>query len=384
MNTRRGNRRRFIKGIGAGTAGLLAGGAFATTGTAQRNTRIVTARGGPKDEVRDTQKVPEKWLAHERAMEAVHAKLSNKFLKKDSVQAVYLGVSNRTDGGVYYSEPVLSVKHDATQAEFDQLPDSLAEAEFSQPKGAVVSTIQKEHSRPPRHAACTGTVHPYSFDGGLYVSPGGGSYGTGGFRMYNDGEEYLLTARHVAVDSCSVDTSAKLYDHNNDLIGSVADGHKNHDWVLVKADSSRDLSNDIWYDGGKNIAVSGYKTNDGVKALKGQTNAVRSQGATTGYTYGTVGGQNFTGSNLDEPHYCTRFVDNGVRIETSSSQGDSGGPTWEPQDDGTAHVVTFLSLLYGNTTGSTNSCGGTNDIWSDRIGWAIWRIVNNNPYHVGY
>lgn len=378
------DRRSFMKGIGAGTVGLLTSGVSIVAGSTDGNVRIVTARGGPKNEVRDTQKVPSKWLANEQAIDTVHRKLRKKLLANDSVQAVYLGVSDRTDGGVYYSEPVISVKYDASQAEFDRLPDSLAEAGVDRPKQAVVSGIQKERSRQPRHGNCTGTAHPYSFDGGLYVSPGSG-YGTGGFRMYNDGKEYLLTARHVAVDGCTIDTSAKLYDKNNELIGTVADGHKNHDWVVVKCDSSRNLSNDIWYDGGKNIAVSGHKTNNGLKALKGQTDAVQSQGVTTGYTTGTVTGQNFTGSNTDAPHYCTRFIDNGVRVRTDSSKGDSGGPTWEPQDDGTAHVVTFLSLLYGNTTGTTSDCGGgTNDVWSARVGWPIWRIVNNNPYNVGY
>lgn len=370
-------RRQFLQ-----TSGVSAVATFAsrpTLGKVDRKTRIVTARGGVNHEVRQTTKVPKIWRSHELEMRNITKSLAELYLDNKFVISVGRVASDTQIGGFTATQPEITVANSTTQSETDTIPESLSDIGIDS-QNTLVDQIKIRTDSGDGSPVCEGftTVDPYP--GGIAIYSDGDEWGggTSGYRMYDDYDTYILTANHVLTSDCDLSTNyAEAYDGS--IIGPVVDGHKYHDWALVRADSIdiSSIAGYIWYDGGNRAWIDGYKTQSGLETLVGESSAVRKQGKTTGYQYGTVVGMNnwYTAD-------CFSMDGDGVGVEVDTAKGDSGGPIWEYDSaNDVAYVITQAS--YGVNKSGTVSCHSTHDLYKKCHGYAAYKIVNSNPYYIG-
>lgn len=391
------NRRKVMKSLGAGGITMVPGATASVAGNVGRQVRIVTARGGPKDEPIETRKVPVKWVQHNKSLRSLNKAVAEQFGHLDHVQSVYLGGSSQSTDGLVFQEQVIEATPDATQEEVESLPGTLSEAGVKVPSDVTIENIRVEQAGSvPTLTGCedAGTLTKDPYPGGLYIKPvNNDGRGTAGFRVYHDdGTEYVLTSNHVVAQtgdgSCDVSSdSVKAYEHQDDLIGPVTDGHALHDWALVDAanytniDDSHDvtdISNEIWHNGGDTVTIGGYWTMSGLGTIMDVNGAAKKQGVSTGYTEGTLRGKNVW--NADQ-NGCYRSDFNGVKVEAEAVEGDSGGPLWS-ESNAEAKIIGF-TVLKGGSTLYTESCSG-NEVQEYALGYSAGPIISNNSeYHIG-
>jgi len=354
-----------------------------------RSTRIVTDRAGLQNEAVQTRRVPKKWLNHERAVRRINKKVGRTVQNKEFVKSIYIGGASKSTDGLLYAQLVIEVNEKATESQVDALPRSIEEAGVSAPADMEFTDIRIERTEGEYKKACAnGNFANDPYPGGIYIeSPNTVGRGTSGYRMTDGSQEYIISAAHNFA-SCEIDTSVKARAHHGGdgtypEIGTVADGHKVHDWALIEPSSTDidDIEKKIWHGEGNNesdgakTTVGAYKTKDGLSAIKGQT--VWKQGTTTGYEGGTFKGYSSNANNLG----CIRMDWGGARAAINTAKGDSGGPMWDyVMKDGSevASVITQIALRTGSVIAS---CNGT-DVYEYGVGWPTFRIVNNTGYRI--
>jgi hypothetical protein len=373
------NRRNILKTMGTSIAGASL--AVHTVGASPRGKRVVTARTGLNNEPSESRRVPMKWYQHEFAMARTVSRLKKYLNEQKYIKEIYNGPSDQTTDGLYYTQPYVVIDEDAPATVESEVPSTVG----ADNSDIHVSSVRTKRTRGNiRQHSCTGNFDLDPFPGGLRIrNANEESVGTAGYPCHDDnGTNYILTCNHVVTTGCTVDTDVTVKSNDGEELGTPADGGESHDWAVVEFnDKDIDtISNEIYTEFGS-VTPTDYKTYWGVSSLIGNNGAVRKQGVTTGTDTGTIKGQNWCGSNVDDPLFCTKYPCNAIKTETPNAGGDSGGPILEPTSDG-ANVITQVTLAAGNDTGNTASCNGAS-IYSATAGWPAYEIFSNNPYAVG-
>jgi hypothetical protein len=287
------------------------------------------------------------------------------------------------DGGVYYCQPEISVRPDATAEEIATLPESLKESQVRVPNDLVVSDIAIRRMNGEFTLAdvdCYDEVTDSPFPGGLKIKTSTSSsyqMGTSGFMVFDDTSEYLYTANHVLMDDCDCCiASSHAYDDNDNDLGYVSDGHKNHDWCVVER-SDGGYGNTIQYEENE-IELHGWVTENGIDSLQGDTDAIRQQGVISGYQTGTVKGDQASFYDFD----CVAMSGTAVKLgfPDYAREGDSGGPYWWPNSDGNWAITVHTGFEEGD--GTYSGCGHSGEKGNPAYGYPVWRTFNNTNYGI--
>lgn len=380
-------RRSVLKIGGAATlSGTLAGN---VAGEADRKKRVVTDRG-PGREVLTTTKVPKRWRKAELGVEDAISEVYNYLQEQDHefVQTVGSHITNNQIAGRDSSRACITINESASSGQEEQLPDKLSDIGIDTGPGVPEEIITVREPDDMTSVSCEGAKTGSTFYGGWRVKEapdpdGGQSRGTGGFPFHDsNGNTYLSTANHVLTDggkTCNVGGDA--YDVDDNYIGYPDTVQQDHDWAIIGLDSNSypdSFSNDIWYDGGFTAPVTGYKTDSGIRNLKGDTGEIRAQGFVTGFTYGTV-----VENNTFYIGGCYAGDGNDIKTKGTSdtwvANGDSGGPIWDFVN-GEVRAITHAAKAQDNT--GTHSCGDA-DIFKKNHGYSFEAIINNNPFDIG-
>lgn len=373
------HRRSLLKSSGVGAFSLLGLGLgnISHFKTVDRTTRIVAARRGVKAEPIYTKKVPKRWLNHQKAIRNVTEQLWKQFGEKSFVDSISYSATDRMEGGVYYSEPEITVRPDTTDDQLSALPDALEQTQATRSHALVGSDIKVRRMNGEFVAAdvdCHDDVTALPFHGGIEIQDASRDMtGTSGCRATDGDSQYLYTANHVVADACHIGTGW-VNDTHGDPLGHGANGHKTHDWVMINEKETR-YSDYIWHNDGL-AKVHGYATQDGMESIQGQKGTLRFQGKVSGYQDAHVkgGGATKIGS-------CMKWFGSAIKIGMPDygRQGDSGGPFWWPTSSGN-HIVTVLSGV--ETTGSYTGCGLSGLKGRPAYGYPFWRIANNTKFTI--
>lgn len=375
-------RRSVLKKSGIGAFGFGTLTKKLGLSTFDRSTRIVTTRAGLKSEAVSTKKVPMKWLEHQRTVRKVTDRLRQVWEDVPFVGSVAYVPSNRMDEGVYYGQPEISVRPEATDEQIATLPESLEDSQLQVPSKLKVSDIAVRRMNGEftlGDVDCYDEVTDSPFPGGLKIkndNDGSYSMGTAGFMVFDDTAEYLYTANHVMkkCDCCVPSTNA--YDENDNYLGSVVDGHKNHDWCVIER-SGGGYGNTIQYEENE-IELHGWVTENGIDNLQGNTNAIRQQGVISGYQTGTLKGDQASFGNGN----CASMVGNAVKLgfPDYAREGDSGGPYWWPNSDGNFAITVHAG--FEEFDGTYSGCGHSGEKGNPAYGYPVWRVFNNTNYAI--
>lgn len=372
----RPGRRKVLKAI-SGTAAVPLVTRTVTGTTDNETVKIITARGGPNDEPIERKTVPAVWRNHELAMRQVNAQIARRYGHLPNVVSVARGPSTRSHNGFRFTQQIIRVQAGTSSSVRPRLPSTLDVADVSVPSSVVVRDVRIEEvsDRPTLTASpCTGKESPDPYPGGLFLGRAqAADFGTAGYRVYDNSTEYVLTANHVLTDDCKV-ANSRGEKYNDIDLGAVADGHAVHDWALVPPRSFQSIKNAIWTESGE-WPITGYKTRSGLEALIGEDVVLKKQGVMTGYLDATLESIDDCSSTT-----CVRMDCEGFRVNSYAAKGDSGGPVWEFASGGDALIVGHG--VFGRNSLGTGTCSST-EVFDKAIGWPAYKIVNNNPYHIG-
>ena len=343
-----------------------------------RSTRIVAARGGLSARPRVTRTVPSKWYDHQRALRRVLERLRTRFENDANVRGLSYVPSERTAEGFPYCRPEITVYPTADQSRIAELPQSLKEVGVHVPAAIVNTDISIRRANGAfvyNGFDCEQHLTRYPTSGGLYFQNSHGYFGTTGFRVYDQTDEYMYTANHVVASGncrCCVPNDS-VFDATGVLIGTVDDGSKLTDWITLRGKWDKR----IWR-GNRMIDVDGWVTRDGLDSLLGETSAIRQRGVISGFQTGTL---TAIGAVNNSPS-CTEIYGPSVRLNFPGyvRDGDSGGPIWWPNVDGN-YLITVLSG--SENRGTYSKCGVGGDRGNPAYGYAVWRTFGATGLRCG-
>lgn len=367
------SRRSVLKQSSVGAASL---GLVGVAPSVTRRERVAIARGGLDNEVRSTETVPRAWLRHEDALEPVQSRLSALLRRQKSfVNGVRVTAGDKSVGDTSYSKLEVQVDHDATAAQIASLPDSIGESPVS--GSAAIKLTEIGVKRDPEQLVAGGCPsnqkYDSSFPGGYWIEQGS-TVGTSGYEVYDQDKdrELMLTANHVVANDCSLGSGNTVTDHDGTTIGSgTNEGNYGTDWICLKSDSDNDWGQQI-YSSGSKTSHDGYVTKNGAKVIDSKGYIVENFGSFTGYDSGTIAGRTESGSTG-----CVNLIDQAVVVNCQMGDGDSGGPIWFDNSDGT-FVIGHNSLYKDN--GSKSCQGLSGDYGPKSWTFPFFRIQSNNAH----
>lgn len=373
-----GSTRRDVLKSGAAVGGL--GGLLTVSGSGADRVRVVTARGGRNNEVRDTERVPKRWKAHTNAIQNKIEIVAPTILARSFVNSVSLTTTDLSEKGYTYSKIAITVDEGTRQELKNELPSDLSDLGQSDTKIQLQDFEIREGSRDVTSLCETG-VDDKTHECGWRVWSGNNQFGTAGYPMEDSAGKYLLTANHVFADVCNGTPKYDCENDNHDRIGDYDSNNVDHDWVAMKVEQDgevENITNYIWYDGGASDAfVDGYKNETGIAAMLDDVDRAKSQGSTTGYTEGTV-----TDHKTYKITPCYSMDGYGVKTKIRVGEGDSGGPIFDLRN-GNAYAVTFNSFTTSSSVGTKQCAGYSNKLFDYNHGFGVYPIPNNTSYSIG-
>jgi hypothetical protein len=198
--------------------------------------------------------------------------------------------------------------------------------------------------------------------------------GTIGCRVQYNGDEYMMSARHMFVGTadnayCKSSTNTMTWEKGGDTIGVLSEEFQEKDASLLQPNSEHDS---IGYsDGivGESGRVVGRVTRDGLKYLNGKkSETVHKQGAVTGSESGHI--REIQGS--EECLNPIQNIINTVRSSTDQKKGDSGSIVYykEPQSSSDDHLYAAHLTSFGIDDGTNDAKGSSASILYKNHG--IW------------
>lgn len=339
---RSGNNKKITRRSTLKILGGSALGSVASVGVVQGTSTVTIPEHVEGDEVVSTRKVPKPWYEHMRNAEEAVSKAHSRFGEKDGIFFIGLGVSKARFGG--------------TRGFFIDIEET---EEYSGGKPDRIDGIPVKFSKAPKNwgKGCT-NFELSSVDGGICVTnETDGGWGSNCSRVHFNGNEYMLTARHIFNGTCN-DASAigevagQRSSPNSGAthrdIGTIEGEHVKQDWAYYDASlTSESITAEI-DDNSSYPIVRGYVARETVKNMASNGETVHNMGTNTGLTSGAV-------KNIDAyfTYDCANFGYDGVRTHCDFGEGDSGGPTFDYANQGdSAYLVNITTHGYkSNYTG---------------------------------
>jgi len=336
-------RREYLKG----SAGAVLPFTFSSFQSKKTDKiKIVTQKN--KDGVEKREEVPRSWYQRVKAVRRAQKALKKRYANTEGIVDIVRSPAEERFG----DKRGLKISVEIDPASFKgTLPSSES--------GIPVATREVKEGVPLSCDGFTGNINPAR--GGIACSgEQDGTLALGVNKSSASADDLVLTASHLWGDCEEAVVGSSMYQGGNKY-GTVAEHNVDNDWAIVDGadgtfgdeestgkirDENGDWPVDAWYNqnGLDNLASS-------------ETETVYSMGTTTGQTEGTVKnagvGNTFSG--------CVTYDDKGVNCELKNAEGDSGGPIYNYNDDGTKAVMVGMNSWGSGYDGKT-SCRGASDL----------------------
>lgn len=316
-------RRTYMSNLGAVGVGL--GPVLSVREEGDRKEIVVTRNAdGPTE----TTRVPLDWYRHMKHAEKVADRLTDHLINEPGVASVGIGTAESSIGGMRRKAIEVGLHGDSTPV---AIPDRV--------EGIPV---QVDRNVSVEYHCYTGSYN--TLKGGISCEdPDGVVEGNICCRVYDGGNEHILTVRHLftsdesaCTDGHTVFEGTSVY-RNGNSIGTIADGSVEHDIVWATPDSNNDINGRIV---DESAPVSGHVTKSGVSTFASNSQSVDFRGRKSCQTTHNV-------QSYDNTLSCDSGVVLTELIHFDSSDlvelGDSGGPFYHVNSSGDACITGILS-----------------------------------------
>lgn len=363
------SRRSFMGAVGS--AAIFGGTAFAR---GIDTVEIPYIKSG--DEVLVRKEVPKPWYQQVQRSKDAQERAFTKFANEAGVAGVSLARGKDTFGG----KPGHRIRLHVDPDEFNgAVPDQVNDVD-----------VETAEARDEHLQSC---VHYDDFSdvqGGItteaYWEENGEEYlgyGTTCLRVEIEGDDdntqYMLTAHHLWPDNCT-QVSNEWALQNGSELGGVADSDVETDIALIQRTNSNKSFEGGINDETFNWDVSGYYTESSVSDMMSEgRDDLRSMGVTTGVTKGAIEDMNYYNSNS-----CITWQGEGVVLDASSAEGDSGGPMYGLEEYfGNQYAVMLGLNSVGFNDAGTTQCtagvaSGDDRVKTAYIGGTGWYHLEEN------
>lgn len=333
-------RRTALKVVGSVTSTIAGVG---IVGASTEDTTKITVTRNSEGPVRRKQ-VPQSWYDHLQHVNDVLQSVKEEYFSQKGVETICQVSGEETYGGKKGFNIRVEIDKDNFEGE---IPDSK--------RGVDINTIE---SMPKGLGACQGiddSIDPVL--GGVVVEEEAGT-SCGGFgstftTVYDEvvGADRMLTTGHL-FGACSNDINGTAVEQGGRDFGHVDRYDANADWATI-APNNKSMTNTskIREGDGDEYEVNAWYTDTGISDLDSSDETVYQLGTTTGRTSGIV-----EGNNLSDGFNCVNFEGEGVECNITNAEGDSGGPVYTYNSDGTKAVLVCMYQMYVNHSGSTRDC----------------------------
>lgn len=357
------SKRDFLKTVGSvGATGILGTGVVGATVRKKRVPKYV--RG---DEIVQTMKVPQSWLAQNDRAEAAVEALNKTHLGKDGVLETGLVRSEQTYGG--WNGFDIEVVVDETKPA-PSFPDEVSD---------VTVRVIEQNPKERRQQACKNIGDYWNYKGGVNIFDSNSDprhAGTSGYRATKNGNEYMITAAHTFFDgTCEVVNGQATYQYSSQ-VGNIQGGDVRADFVATDGSSlSGSIVNKVLEPDGTTRTISGSASEEEIdRRVSDYFDGYTKLGISTGETTGGLGKKNITKSG------CNDLRGEGIRGSSDGANGDSGGPYYSIEN-GDAFILGHH--IDGQNDKGTVECGGTQTVTDKSIGMPAFWLVNNRGYTIG-
>ena len=341
------NRRNILKSVSSVISiGALAG--YSTARKGVNTTEIVVARSYTGDEVIES--VPTDWYDHVINVRSATQKAQEEFSDDSNVKSISSEFSKETIEGMYKNYVSIEVNslEDNSKKASSNYTDSINGVDVKVKEYAESDTVEGTSDN------CSPALsRDYSsLPGGVKIDSGTSNlYGTAGYTVRKDGVWYMVTAAHIWGECSGKKITGEPAEQNNQDLGYVASSSVNLDYVVVRANHSITLDDQI-----RELTdrrdVTHWVTEGGLETYGANGRQVYKMGVTTGRTKGQI-----LQTHKNGGPECIDLNGKGFETNCNTSGGDSGGPTYIIRDNGDIHVIG--STTYGNTwLGTSVGCTG--------------------------
>lgn len=335
------SRRTALK-VGGSGAFTLTGVGLVGASTSDDTVKITVTRNreGP---VRQKE-VPQSWYDHLQHVEDVLQRVKEKYYSQKGVETIAQIRGEESFSGKHGFQIRVGIDKEEFKGD---LPDSK--------ESVPIKTIE---AMPTGLGACQGvddSIDPVL--GGVVVEEEAGT-SCGGFgstftTVYDKvvNANRMLTAGHL-FEACSNDITGEAAEQGGLNFGQVDRYDANADWATITPqDKSITDPSKIREGDGDEYEVNAWYTDSGISDLISTGETTYQLGTTTGRTSGTV-----EANNVSDGFDCVNFEGEGVECDITNAEGDSGGPVYTYNTDGTKAVLVCMYQMFVNHSGATRSC----------------------------
>lgn len=304
------SRRKVLQAVGTSTFGV-GSIAIGTRSVAAERDRVEIVTLMERDRVAERKTVDAKWYEQTLRARESAKKLADRFKRTPGIRGVGIETGASEIGKMRTQTPKVYIDAGGTSA---SIPERINGLEVQR----EVIEGRKETAEP---------------QGGESLQSGvTGESGTLTCRAFKNGVKYMMSCRHMFIDSSrerrnceNTDTTGSTWSYGGTDIGTVSYQFQNHDCVLLNDSKKTDtiFENTIFNDSG---IVAGRVTQDGLSYLASSNTTVNKRGIATGSTTGTVESYDNKIDCKDPLDYD--YVGRTVRTTAKQEVGDSGGPIY--------------------------------------------------------
>lgn len=315
------SRRKYLKGIGITGVGM-AGYAAQSSASSNDTTEIVTLRDS--DGPVETEKVSTEWWEQVQTARKVRDGLEKRYEDENDIVLVGLTVGERSIGGKLMKQVRVGTRGPSTNVNIPEEVDG-------------VSIVVENDVSMDWEACYLNNYDPAKGGVALNSDYGGGSACCA---AYKDGNQYMMSARHVFLDSgngCdNTEAQGEPMYQVEDYFGDVSDEYLEHDSVFVTPASDEGVSDGIV---NESAPIEGWVTQSGLDSFSSDGTTVKGRFAASCTATAQI-------DSYDNTYSCSNnaLLTELVELDGDYTQGgDSGGIIYFVSDKGNAFVVNLHS-----------------------------------------
>lgn len=337
----------------------IATGGFSITGIGLvrgNNTVVIPITRDHKGVVR-TMRVPRKAYRYDQHVKQLAKRLSERRIRDENIASVKVTSANKTVNGHPVTKLQVGIPEDGKPSE---VPDSI--------EGVPIEKV-RDAEFVPGECHNTGTYDPVP--GGVKITAQDTvATGFGRVMDVSNGESRYMTCAHVVEEKddldCGTGEGSKVAQGGN-IMGKVAKGSIDGDWAIIKETSGDDITGydkDVLWENHGYRDFEDFYTEDGLRELMKNDDALYKMGLTSGSTNGLINAM-----NVDEEGYCGhRTVDSsgdpyGVELTVPGGPGDSGAPVFTKYPNNPDEQLSSAGHWVGYDENSDSNSTGCDPAW---------------------
>lgn len=361
------DRRSFIKrAVASGSVTSIAGLPKVTARRDSINVPIVKRR----DEIIAEKNVSRRWWEHVKKSRQARGRIQKQFGTKRQVKGIKTTLSKDT----IHNQQKLKISVELSQ------DTDLRKRDLDIPNRVddVMIEVAEAEEQSPTVCENKGT-YDYVFGGYTF---GYNSNGTAGWRVYLDGNRYVLTAAHLfsSEDPCGGFLYTDVHQGDQKFGQTTVHFDSKRDYMLVEKTTDNPNIGDQVVHQGNQYKMLGHTTNNEV--LMEDQETVYKSGKTSGYTTG-----NITSINVysDVPDSCIDLNGNAIEYSNMQADGDSGCAPFVLTDSlyGEVAAVTGLATVGRSPDGTIYCDNNSYDLYDSAVGVSAEQISSTRDIYYG-